>query len=295
MSLGEGVGAKTRMLVDTALPFDGSSVNLEIISETISLSEEIINPDGLRGSRERRGPRSRRGRRTVSGSIVLPVTPAALAIFLPAALGANVASNVYNVADVLPEMQVLIDKGNSIYHVENLKVNTITISSQPGQAVTMTLACEAEDITGAQSWPGSPPSIADDPIFIHSDFADATIGATTFEILSAEITVNNFLTTDEFANSTTRDGRLLAQDREVTGTLEIDPISENATLIAGSLTSQLTMQAVSGTWTLTIAATPQYGELTPVTNGKGQRRLALPFQSRATSSLPSIRVTLASS
>lgn len=296
MPLSQTVGAMFRMLVDTALPFDGASVNLEVMSEAVEVTEELINPDAMRGSRTRRGTKTRRGRVFVSGPITIPATPASLAIILQGSLGAAPSSGVYNTAETLPEYQILLDDGDQIRHLENCVFNVLEVVSSPGQAMMLTVSIEAEDVNDGQSWPGSPPAIADDTLFIHSDFADAEIGSTEFQHHSLSISVNNFVTTDEFANSLTRAERLLPQDREVSGSLEVDPTTENAALIAGNVADGLTLEAVAGTWTLTLEfGMCQFGKQKPVTAGKGPRKLGIPFVSRASASLPDIRATLLSS
>lgn len=295
-------GALGRMLVDTATPFDSASIWLEFISENITENQEILNSAGIRGTRSHASERSRTGPTRISGTIVFEMTKAALDILLPSALGAAESTNVFDVAETLGELQFLIDKRNAIYLIANAQIGVMRIVAEQSQIVRVECDIEAESITGAQSWPGTPPALDTGKPYMFSDLGDVTLVGSARKPASMTITVDNQLDADTFLNSLTRTDTIFATDRIVTAEFSMLASTANADLrsaaIGGAAVSIVLTNAEEASGVVTIALgrwKPQ--NAIPTVDGKGTKMLTVTGQSRAlwypshASYVPDIKIT----
>ena len=113
--MAESMGWAAKMAVDSALPFDASSIPLEFISESFVENEERVDSEGIRGTRSRHGERVHAGLRRVGGSIVLNPSPGELDTLLPYILGAAESTDSFAVADTLPDFQLMIDRVAKVF------------------------------------------------------------------------------------------------------------------------------------------------------------------------------------
>lgn len=118
------IGAQSRMLIDTTASFDNTSFWAEFLSESVVQQIPILNSAGVRGTCTQASERNRRGNETVTGTIEFEASRGLLDWLLPAALGAVESSNVFDVAETLPNLFFLIDKGFDICLVSNAKIGT---------------------------------------------------------------------------------------------------------------------------------------------------------------------------
>lgn len=280
------IGAQSRLLFDVATPFDSSSIWFEFLSESITQSIPILNSAGIRGTRQRASERNRRGNERVSGSIEFEASRILLDNLLPCALGANEDTNVFNLAETVPDFYLLIDKGFDIALVSECKIGQMRFSFEQSQIVKVSIDIEAESVTWGQSWPGSPPSPDVSKPYFHSDLADVTIESSAREILGGEVTIDNALSADQWANNLTRDELIHATDLIVQNNLQLPARASNAGLvshaIAGEAISLAFTNADEASSILTIAlGRVTYEAATATVNGKGQLVLPLSGEARA--------------
>lgn len=279
-------GVQSRILFDTATPFDSSSLWFEFLSESIVQEKVIVNNAGIRGTRAHASERNRNGNERVSGSIEFEVSRILFDNILPAALGAAESSNVFNVAESLPSHYWLIDKGGDIVLISEAMVNTLTITGNQSEIVRCTLAIEAESATWGQSWPETGPTPDTSRPYFFSDLGSVSIESSNRKIMSFEITVDNALSADQWANQLTRDGLLFPTDRIVNVNLTIPFTTDNKDLIghsvAGEAISLVLTNADEASSVLTIAlGRVSFNVGQPVVGAKGQLVLPLTGQSRA--------------
>lgn len=295
------IGSLSRMLLDTATPFDASSFYAEFLSESVEQTKQVINSAGIRGTRSHAYERNRWGNESVAGTIEMEASRALLDMILPAGLGASEATNVFNVAESIPDMYALIDKGADIALVSEFKVGTLTFSGDQSQIVKVSMGIEAESITWGQSWPGSPPTPDTTRPYFFSDLGNITIESTARKIFSFEVAIDNVLIADQFANQLTRDETIQASDRIVTVRLTLPATTANSDLLGpgdidGETISFVLTNADEASSVLTIALGPvTFNAGQRSTNGKGQQIITLEGQARADghagATTPDIRIT----
>lgn len=298
-------GSQGRLLIDTSASFDGSSFAAEFLSESIVQDKQIINSAGIRGTRSHASERNRYGNEKVSGTIEFEASRALLDNILPGALGAAESSDVFAVAETLPDLYFLIDKGVDICLVSAAKIGTMTISGTQNEIVKVSISIEAESMTWGQSWPGSPPSVDTTKPYFYSDLGQVTLEGTARDTFAFSVTVDNVLIADQWANNLTRDGLINASDRIVTTSVTVNGgDTSNADLTSGTVTGAavsfvLTNADETGSSpansSLTIACgKTAFANAAPVISSKGQILLPLTGQSRATGtdgSSPDIKFT----
>lgn len=280
------IGAQSRMLIDVATPFDDSSVWLEFLRESITQDIPIINNAGIRGTRQRASERNRRGNEKVSGTIEFEASRILLDNILPGALGANESANVFNIAESLPDLYFLIDKGSDIALVSEAKIGQLRFTFEQSQIVKVSIDIEAESLTWGQSWPSPAPVPDVSKPYFFSDLGDVTIESSGREVLSGEVSIDNALSADQWANNLTRDELILPTDLIVNNSLDLPARTSNAGLsshaLAGEAVSLVFTNADEASSVLTILlGRCTYAAATPVVNGKGQLVMPLRGESRA--------------
>lgn len=287
--MAETVGSRGRLAVDTATPFDASSLWIEFDSESIIKRQEILFSDGIRGTRSRDNSRGGLGPKAVTGSVSGVVTRQALDFWLPAVLGSAESSNVFDVAETLPDLYLLIDKGTDIVLVSEAKVNVFTLDMR-GPIVKYTAQIEAEDMTGGQSWPGTltQPDLTQPYLF--TDLGNITIDGTARVPFGCTITINNYLTADQWGNKLTRDELIVANDRGIDFSVMVSGDTANSDLLdhvasvgvdGEAIQLVLTSAGESGSSITIDLGRVAFPPQQPVTTDKRARRFELTGQARA--------------
>ncbi|TWT58879.1 hypothetical protein KOR42_22660 [Thalassoglobus neptunius] len=291
-------GFSSRMLWDTG-SFDDSSIWLEFLSESIVQDIPILNSAGFRGTRTHASERNRSGNETVRGTIEMEASRIALDNILPAALGAAESSNIFNVAETIPEFNLLIDKVTDIALVTAAKINRFTLRGSQGGIIGMSLDVEAESITWGQSWPSPAPTPDVSKPYFFSDLGDVTIESAARKLFDFEIVVDNVLIVDQFANNLTRDSLINSSDRIVTVRLSV-PAEGNSGLISTTVSGEQVSLVLTNAEEASSVLTALLGRLSfttgkPVVNSKGQLVIPMEGQSRgighAGATAPDIRIT----
>ena len=268
-----GNGTFSRVAIDAALPFDTSSIPIEIVgAESLSESQSIDHTEGTTGTSERISERSRLGQKRSSGSIRVPASRLALDTILPLILGASESSNSFALADSIPEFQMMIDRGEKVYSYTGCRVARATFTGSSGQLVFVDLDIEAETEVEAAS--GSFPAL-DTPTESPYRMEDGvlTLVAAGREFSEFSLVIENVLDADKFENSLTR-VEIPFLDRNITLSTNHPWSTANVALIkqdlAGSTGTLVMTNTEVATDILTFTfGTIQYPSKTPTT-AKGQ-------------------------
>ncbi|MEQ8852854.1 phage tail tube protein [Gimesia sp.] len=290
-----GIGTFTRVAIDSALPFDTSSIPIEIIdSESLIETQTIDETGGTTGTTEHLAERTRLGQKRCSGSIKLAASRLALDTLLPLILGGDESSNEFGLEDSLPEFYMMVDRDEKVYTYSGCRIARATFTGSSGQMVFIELDIEAETETEGNA--GTFPTLAT-PTESPYRFEDGvlTLQSDTREFSEFSLTIENQLDTERFENNLTRvDLPLL--DRVITlstnhpwSTENLDLIKQDLTGAGGSLVFTNT-EITSNILTFTFG-TIQYPSKTPGTTKVQVTRLPLEGMVRKAGSSPSLIVT----
>lgn len=208
------IGSLATMAMDTATPFDVSSIAFEYVRETLTASKTHVESQGIRGTRSRREERVKVATEDVSGSIVMNPSVTEIDILIERILGGTTAGGVTAVAETLPTFQVMIDRIAKVHSYLECVVASAVIRGVKGQPIELTLNLEGESSTIGAA--GGFPAItidSDATFFIFSE-ATLTLQSTSRLIEEFTLTIDNLVRTDRRFNSTTR-VNMQAQDRIV--------------------------------------------------------------------------------
>lgn len=278
--MAETAGSLARMAIDSATPFDVNSFWTEFDSEGIAFDQPTLMREGIRGTRMMDMSGNVRSGLRVGGPITMSVTRLVLDNFLPFALGANESSNVFNVAESIPDFYMLLDKKHDIYLLSEGKIGGMTLAGEQNQPVKATFDTEFESYTAGQSWPGTLVQPDTSKPYFFADAGQVTIDSTAREIFGFEVRVDNVLSADQWGTNLTRDELIIPTNRVVTANLTVSGDSANAGLldhtISGEAVSLVLTSANEASSVITIA----FGRLhvqrvVPVIGGKGPVRMQL--------------------
>lgn len=236
----------------------------EFVSESLRNSNEILDTNGITGSRSHKSERTRFGLNRISGGIQFNPSPAMLVNLLPRILGANASGTTFALADTLPTFDVLVDRVAQRWVYGGCYVNSATFKGAPGQLLTLDLDLRGKTASKSAT---AFPSITNpvDPPYVFEDFSGAfTLVGSARQVTSVEITINNAL---EVRHAGSVDASIIAPtDRLVTVKLTTPWTSDESDLHGQALTgSAATFIATNGGYSLTFAfAALQFPDQDPV-------------------------------
>lgn len=207
-------GSQAKLAFDAVLPFDGSSEAYEFINESLQMVQTHVNTQGIRGTRSRLKGRTRIASEQITGSIVMQPSVTELDRLWPRILGGATNLGVTDVADTLPEFQVMIDRITKVFTYAGCVVSSAVISGSSGQPISLTLNIEGETESVGNSGTFPSLSIDTDTMFVFSDVV-LTLDGTARELSAFTLTIDNLLDTGRYMNSVTR-SQIPTQDRQVT-------------------------------------------------------------------------------
>lgn len=293
------VGTLGKIAFDTALPFDTSSIPIEIIlPESLKETAEIIETNGMTGTVEHNSERTREGLKRVSGSLKMACSRLMLDALLPYILGTAESSNVFASADSIPEFVIMIDRIEKVYTYSGCRIAKAKFSGTKGDMLFLDLDIEAEtETTGAA---GSFPALTvptEKPYLMADGVLTAVAATRVFESFS--LTIENKLNTEQFENGLTRYDIPMI-DRIITLETDHPWITANTELLkqslAGAAGSLVFTNAAAAGDVLTFAmATIQYANVTPTLTGKDLLRMPLAGMVRSLSTTKPLTITNAHS
>ena len=275
--------------------FDGNSTQLEVLSENIRMQQSYVGGGGVRGTRSRHASRDRIGAERIFGTVELEPTATELDLLFPLILGAAESSDEFALAETIPKFGVLIDRITARYVYANCKVARATFTGQQGQVMRLRLDLEGSTETEtATAFPGTVPAIADEQPYVMDDVTfSLSADASSDEVKSFEITIDNGLIIDRYMNSVTR-AEIPAADRVITVKMEVphnaDTIDLHDQSVAGAAgTLTLTNGNVSTLFTFANLKSP--AETPASTRRGGEYMLNLNMEARETDSTKELVVT----
>lgn len=172
---------------------------------SLGLKQQHVNNSGMNGNTAQGSEQTRPGLKIVDGDINLLATPALLTQFLPHVTARALAAMVtYPSPDVPGYFNILLHRDSSLYVYTDLLVNKLTIGSEAGGPVKMTLGCMGRDrettpVAGT-SWPANL-LVSNATPYMHQD-AVITIGGTAYKFKSWQLEIDSKLAPQYFDSVT---------------------------------------------------------------------------------------------
>lgn len=260
-------------------------------SEDIRKRGVIIERDGLRGTRSHHADDTRVGPYTVGGTVTLQPTPEDLDIWLPRILGAAESTDVFALAETLPDFNVGVDRVTKVFTYAGCKVNKATFRGSSGQTIRLILEIvgKTESVANAGTFPTL--SFSNTTPYVFTDLA-LTLQSSEREVTDFELVIDNQLVTDRFNNSLTVTD-IPPGDRIISLRTTHPYASANADLYAQALAGAAgTLALATGGYSTSFAfAKLQVPDESPVVQGKGEIPLTLNMTSRMTGTTKELIVT----
>lgn len=174
-------------------------------NESLKMREELIDANGVRGTRSRSTERTRPGLRRVAGSISLQPNSLEMAYFLEWVMGGTPSGSpavTYPLADTLPSRFVTFDRVAKVFTYAGCKVDVATFRASQGEPLNLDLQIvgTTETVGNAGTFPALSLDTTTQP-FIFSDLA-LTIGASSsITAKDFELSINNMIDKDRFFTS----------------------------------------------------------------------------------------------
>jgi hypothetical protein len=262
----------------------------EFRSEGLRATREIVESKGIRGTRSEPIERTRDGLIRVAGSIALHATPSMLDLVLPRIMGAAESTDVFAVAETLPEFDVLIDRVARRFVYGACKVSRATFRASAGGALELDLEINGKTETvSATAFPSI--TAPTDPPYIWSD-AVCTVEGSARIVTQWELTIDNQLEA-RFSNSQNATS-IHTQGRVVTVSMTVPYTSDEIDLygIAASGASGATFVLTNGgrSLTFTVGAL-MVADSSPVVGGPGEVLLQLSGTAKSTGSTKELQIT----
>lgn len=279
--------------------FDVSSEPYEFNSFTVRRQDNILDTDGIRGTRSHHSINTRLGTYTVGGGVQWKPTVADLVLWLPRILGATASGTTFALLDNLNTNGVfglLLADGSATAHnreFTDCMVNRATFSCGPGQLLDLNLDIVGKTEVLGTSFPAltlGTTALSNSP-FVFSD-AVFTFVSGARDTLSCEIVVDNMLDV-RFSNSrtatsiTSKDRMVTVRTRHPFTTSEFALYNQAVGGTTGTIV--FTNSTVSLTFTFGVLQVAAVG---PVVNSKGEIELEVEATARMTGSTRELVVTL---
>ena len=264
--------------------------SFEFIAESLRKQQEIVETNGIRGTRSIPIERTRDSIYRVSGGIQFHATPSMLDLILPRIMGANESTDVFAFAETLPAFDVLIDRVAKRFVYGGCKVGRATFRASAGGPLE--LDCELTgktEVVSATAFPSI--SAPTDPPYVWSD-AVCTIEGTARTVTQWELTIDNRINS-RFANSQTATD-IHTEGRDVTLSLTVPYTSDEVDLygINSSGASAATFVLTNGNRSITFSvAALMVPDASPVVGGPGEILLTLSGSARSSGATKELVIT----
>jgi hypothetical protein len=273
------IGTLGALAIGLADPVD-KRLNYE--SEDFTRKDEVIDGNGIRGTRSSDIELNRDSLQRIDGPVSLIPTALELTYLLEWILGAAAVGNVYALADTIATRFMQVDRKIKVFKYAGVGVNKATFKASRGTALKLEL-----DLVGQSSTPaaaGSFPAIALDVStkpFIFSDLV-ITVGGTTVSTTDFELEIDNKIDKDRYFNSLNLTA-VNALDREIRlktslpyGDFESVRAAMNAGANGLGVNATFTNGGTSILFALPAVAVPMHEPGTP-----GRSEIMLPVEGRA--------------
>ncbi len=224
---------------------------------SISMQENFIDTNQLRGTRSHSSERVRRGTRQVTGNILMCPTPVELVTLLPLIFGGTPSGTSYPLGESLTLFNLFPIRDGTVYTASDMIVDSATFSASEGGPMQLSMSLIGKDEAATGSAGSLTVDLTTQP-FVLSD-AVVSVAAGTREVSGFELTIRNGVQT-KFRNSNTLT-QLKATDREVSIDLPVSLGTDSAlwgSALAGvAVTVTLTNGATSLAFSMTKVQAPK--------------------------------------
>lgn len=199
--MGCSQGALSKLLIDSATPFDGSSERYDFLYEDVIKRGRIIGARSITGTRSAYTYNTREGQYVIGGRLATYTSPGDLDLWLPRILGANESTDVFDVAESLQTFVMLIDRVGAVFQYDGLYVDKAVWrgAAGPGDAepelVEQILTIVGQTETLGTAWPGTAPALStagNRAPYILSEGV-LTVDSTPYQIKSFVLYVDNHI------------------------------------------------------------------------------------------------------
>jgi len=273
------MGHQSKLGIDSANPV---TKQFDFKRCTIGKLATLINNQGMRGSRSHVMNVVAAGAYTVGGVTLMDAKPDDLDLLLPAILGAAESSDVFALAETVPERFITVDKVAKVATYAGMKVNRATFrASNDTLELEIDWQGKTETIANAGTFPSIAASLsAQQPYVYHQGVL--TVNSAAIAIKNVEVVIDNALILDDFNNSQTR-SHLPEGDRIITLTCDSPYTSDETAFydfaLAGASGTLVYTHPTSGlSLTFTFANLKVPTQVIEVASRTGEIPLRLPFQ-----------------
>jgi hypothetical protein len=262
----------------------------EFLTESLRKQLTVVDTAGLRGTRSHPAERTRDGTYAIGGGLQFHATPAMLDLLLPRILGANEATDVFALAETLPEFDVLIDRVAKRFVYAGCQVNRATFRAAAGGPLELDLDVIGKaEVVSATAFPSITAPV--DPPYVWQDCV-CTVNGSARVVTQWEMTIDNALNA-RFSNSQTATD-IHSTDRIVTVNLTVPYTSSEVDLygINTGGAAAATFVFTNGNYSTTFSiAKLQIPDQSPVVDGRGEILLQLQGVAKQSSTTKELVIT----
>jgi hypothetical protein len=199
--------------------YDASAEVYEFLTEDLSMTRQVLDTGGIRGTRSMPKERTRNGVRSVQGTVVLHPSPADLDNWLPRILGTAEVTDTFSLGDTFNEFSSLVVRDQENFEYTHCKVTRAEFRSQPNGFLEMALTIIGGDEIENVATPTNGPTLstADNayPYVFHDSCGNVQLpSGTARELFDVAIAIDNVMDA-RFVNCPTVTS-IKSQDRIVT-------------------------------------------------------------------------------
>ena len=262
----------------------------EFLTESLRKQLTIVDTAGLRGTRSHPAERTRDGTYAIGGGLQFHATPAMLDLLLPRILGANEATDVFALAETLPEFDVLIDRVAKRFVYAGCQVNRATFRAAAGGPLELDLDVIGKtEVVSATAFPSITAPV--DPPYVWQDCV-CTVNGSARVVTQWDLTIDNALNA-RFSNSQTATD-IHSTDRIITVNLTVPYTSSEVDLygINTGGAAAATFVFTNGNYSTTFSiAKLQIPDQSPVVDGRGEILLQLQGVAKQSSTTKELVIT----
>lgn len=192
------IGTLGQFGIGTANPV---TQRLNYESEDLTRKDEVINGNGIRGTREEDAELHRNSIRRINGPASFCPTALEWSYLLQWVLGGTPVGNSYGLADTIPTRFVTVDRKVKVFTYTGVGVNRATFKASRGAPLKLDLdlvGISSATPAAAGSFPALTLDVTTKP-FIFSDLV-ISVGGTTVSVAEFNMTVDNKVDVDRYFN-----------------------------------------------------------------------------------------------
>lgn len=193
-------GVFTQLGIDSSNPV---TKRFDFHSESLRRIGQLLDTNGLRGTREKKIERVRSNFYRVAGGLSFQPNAVELSLLLPWIFGQAASGTTYSLSDSLATRYVTIDRISKVMTYAGCGVNRATFRASQGEPLSLDLDVigQTETVGNAGTFPSLSIDTATGP-FIFTDLV-LTVGGSTYNARDFEIVLDNQIDAERFFNSAT--------------------------------------------------------------------------------------------